>query len=93
MSSSAIKRCSISKQRGAEISSKLMPPKVGAIDGSAVLGLGNVGPLASKPVMEGKAVLFKKFADIDGFDIEVDTQEVDEFVQLMQQVLQPLIFL
>lgn len=50
-------------------------------DGSAVLGLGNVGPLASKPVMEGKAVLFKQFADVDVFDIEVDTQDVDEFVQ------------
>jgi len=50
-------------------------------DGSAVLGLGNVGPLAAKPVMEGKGVLFKRFADIDVFNIEVDTQEVDEFVQ------------
>lgn len=50
-------------------------------DGSAVLGLGDVGALASKPVMEGKAVLFKKFADIDVFDIEVGTQDVDEFVQ------------
>jgi malate dehydrogenase (oxaloacetate-decarboxylating)/malate dehydrogenase (oxaloacetate-decarboxylating)(NADP+) len=55
-------------------------------DGSAVLGLGNVGPLASKPVMEGKAVLFKKFADIDVFDIEVDTQEVDEFVQTVKNI-------
>ena len=43
-------------------------------DGSAVLGLGNVGALAGKPVMEGKAVLFKLFADIDVFDIEVDAQ-------------------
>lgn len=50
-------------------------------DGSAVLGLGNVGPLAAKPVMEGKGVLFKQFADIDVFNIEVDTQDVDEFVQ------------
>ncbi|MDX1607378.1 MAG: NAD-dependent malic enzyme, partial [Candidatus Competibacterales bacterium] len=41
-------------------------------NGTAVLGLGNIGPLASKPVMEGKAVLFKQFADIDVFDIEVD---------------------
>ncbi len=55
-------------------------------DGSAVLGLGNVGPLASKPVMEGKAVLFKKFADVDVFDIEVDTQEVDEFVQTVKNI-------
>ncbi|AYQ56190.1 malate dehydrogenase [Bathymodiolus thermophilus thioautotrophic gill symbiont] len=55
-------------------------------DGSAVLGLGNVGPLASKPVMEGKAVLFKKFADIDVFDIEVDTQDVEEFVQTVKNI-------
>jgi malate dehydrogenase (oxaloacetate-decarboxylating)/malate dehydrogenase (oxaloacetate-decarboxylating)(NADP+) len=49
-------------------------------DGSAVLGLGNVGPLAAKPVMEGKAVLFKRFADIDVFNIELATQDVDEIV-------------
>jgi malate dehydrogenase (oxaloacetate-decarboxylating)/malate dehydrogenase (oxaloacetate-decarboxylating)(NADP+) len=55
-------------------------------DGSAVLGLGNVGPLAAKPVMEGKAVLFKKFADIDVFDIEVDTQEVDAFVETVKNI-------
>ena len=46
-------------------------------NGTAVLGLGNIGPLAGKPVMEGKAVLFKKFAGIDVFDIEVDANEVD----------------
>ena len=50
-------------------------------DGSAVLGLGNVGPLAAKPVMEGKAVLFKYFADINAFNIELDTQDVDEIVK------------
>ncbi|SMM97855.1 NADP-dependent malic enzyme [uncultured Candidatus Thioglobus sp.] len=55
-------------------------------DGSAVLGLGDVGALASKPVMEGKAVLFKKFADIDVFDIEVATQDVDEFVQTVKNI-------
>ena len=49
-------------------------------NGTAVLGLGNLGALASKPVMEGKAVLFKRFADIDGIDLEVDTTDVDEFV-------------
>jgi malate dehydrogenase (oxaloacetate-decarboxylating)(NADP+) len=49
-------------------------------NGTAVLGLGNLGALASKPVMEGKAVLFKRFADIDGIDIEVDTNDVDTFV-------------
>ncbi len=48
-------------------------------NGTAVLGLGNLGALASKPVMEGKAVLFKRFADIDGIDIEVDTENVEEF--------------
>jgi malate dehydrogenase (oxaloacetate-decarboxylating)(NADP+) len=53
---------------------------VGVItNGTAVLGLGNIGPLAGKPVMEGKAVLFKKFADIDCFDIEVDAEDVDTF--------------
>ncbi len=50
-------------------------------NGTAVLGLGNIGPLASKPVMEGKAVLFKKFAGIDVYDIEVDATNVDEFVE------------
>ena len=50
-------------------------------DGSAVLGLGNVGALAGKPVMEGKGVLFKRFADIDVFDIEVNCSDPDEFIQ------------
>ena len=49
-------------------------------NGTAVLGLGNIGAGASKPVMEGKAVLFKKFADIDGVDLELDTEDVDRFV-------------
>ncbi|WP_333824935.1 NADP-dependent malic enzyme [Pinisolibacter sp.] len=49
-------------------------------NGTAVLGLGNIGPLASKPVMEGKAVLFKKFADIDVFDIEIDAPTVERMV-------------
>ncbi|MDD7911249.1 NADP-dependent malic enzyme [Pseudovibrio exalbescens] len=49
-------------------------------NGTAVLGLGAIGPLASKPVMEGKAVLFKKFAGVDVFDIEVDERDVDRFV-------------
>ncbi len=49
-------------------------------NGTAVLGLGNIGASASKPVMEGKAVLFKKFADIDGVDLELDTENVDRFV-------------
>ncbi len=49
-------------------------------DGSAVLGLGNIGPLASKPVMEGKSVLFKKFAHVDAFDIELDVHTIEEIV-------------
>jgi malate dehydrogenase (oxaloacetate-decarboxylating)(NADP+) len=52
-------------------------------NGSAVLGLGNIGPLASKPVMEGKAVLFKKFAGIDVFDIEIDAKDVDRMVEVV----------
>ncbi len=52
-------------------------------NGTAVLGLGNIGPLASKPVMEGKAVLFKKFAAIDVFDIEIDANEVDRIVDVV----------
>ena len=48
-----------------------------------MLGLGAIGPLASKPVMEGKAVLFKKFAGIDVFDIEVDATEIDRFVEVV----------
>lgn len=50
-------------------------------NGTAVLGLGNIGPLASKPVMEGKSVLFKKFANIDSIDIEVDETDVNRFVE------------
>ncbi len=53
-------------------------------NGTAVLGLGNIGPLASKPVMEGKAVLFKKFAGIDVFDIEVDADTVDKMVATVE---------
>ncbi|MCS5594041.1 MAG: NADP-dependent malic enzyme [Porticoccaceae bacterium] len=57
---------------------------VGVItNGTAVLGLGNIGPLASKPVMEGKAVLFKKFANIDVFDIEINETDVDKLVDII----------
>ena len=52
-------------------------------NGTAVLGLGNIGPLASKPVMEGKAVLFKKFAGIDVFDIEIDSPGIDDMVKVI----------
>jgi malate dehydrogenase (oxaloacetate-decarboxylating)(NADP+) len=50
-------------------------------NGTAILGLGNIGPLAGKPVMEGKACLFKKFADIDVFDLELDARETDKFIE------------
>jgi malate dehydrogenase (oxaloacetate-decarboxylating)(NADP+) len=52
-------------------------------NGTAVLGLGAIGALASKPVMEGKAVLFKKFADIDVFDIEVDERDPQQFIEVV----------
>jgi malate dehydrogenase (oxaloacetate-decarboxylating)(NADP+) len=55
-------------------------------NGTAVLGLGNIGPLAAKPVMEGKAVLFKKFADIDCFDLEVKSGSIDDFVKVVQSL-------
>ncbi len=55
-------------------------------DGSAVLGLGDMGPLAAKPVMEGKAVLFKHFAGVDVFDIEVATKDPDEFVETVVRI-------
>ncbi len=53
-------------------------------NGTAVLGLGDIGPLAGKPVMEGKGVLFKRFADIDVFDIELDCRDPDEFVKIVK---------
>jgi malate dehydrogenase (oxaloacetate-decarboxylating)(NADP+) len=55
-------------------------------NGTAVLGLGNIGPEASKPVMEGKALLFKIFADIDVFDIEINTENVEEFIQTVKNI-------
>jgi len=57
-------------------------------NGTAVLGLGDIGPLAGKPVMEGKGVLFKRFADLDVFDIEVDTHDPDEFIRTVK-LLEP----
>ncbi|MCR9149715.1 MAG: NADP-dependent malic enzyme [Rhodobacteraceae bacterium] len=53
-------------------------------NGSAILGLGNLGALASKPVMEGKAVLFKRFADVNAIDIELDTEDADEIIQAVR---------
>src|SRR3954463_1643436 len=55
-------------------------------NGTAVLGLGNIGPEASKPVMEGKAVLFKKYAGIDSFDIEIAETDPDEFIKIVKSL-------
>tara|TARA_R100000935_G_scaffold13736_2_gene27433 strand:- start:9584 stop:11881 length:2298 start_codon:yes stop_codon:yes gene_type:complete len=55
-------------------------------NGTAVLGLGNIGPEASKPVMEGKGLLFKIFADIDVFDIEVNTEDIDTFIETVKNI-------
>src|SRR6476469_9224296 len=55
-------------------------------NGTAVLGLGDIGPEASKPVMEGKGVLFKIFADIDVFDIEINEKDPDKFVQIVKSL-------
>ena len=55
-------------------------------NGTAVLGLGNIGALASKPVMEGKSVLFKKFAAVDSFDIEVDETDIDKFCEIVKAI-------
>ena len=57
-------------------------------NGTAVLGLGNIGAAASKPVMEGKAVLFKKFADVDGIDLEIDTEDTEKFIDAVS-LLEP----
>ena len=57
-------------------------------NGTAILGLGNLGALASKPVMEGKAVLFKRFADVDSIDIEVDTEDAQQFIDAVE-LLEP----
>lgn len=55
-------------------------------DGSAVLGLGNIGPYAGLPVMEGKAVLFKEFANVDAFPIMLDTQDPDEIIDIVKKI-------
>ena len=55
-------------------------------NGTAVLGLGDIGPLASKPVMEGQGLLFKIFADIDVFDIEIDAKNIDDFVNTVKNI-------
>ncbi len=55
-------------------------------NGTAVLGLGDIGAMAGKPVMEGKGLLFKTFADIDVFDIEVDTKDTDQFIETVKNI-------
>ncbi len=55
-------------------------------NGTAILGLGNLGPMASKPVMEGKSVLFKRFADIDSFDVEVNTTDAEDFIRTVRNI-------
>jgi malate dehydrogenase (oxaloacetate-decarboxylating)(NADP+) len=55
-------------------------------DGTAVLGLGNIGPLAGKPVMEGKGVLFKRFADVDVFDLEINSSNTDDFIKIVKSL-------
>uniref|UniRef100_UPI003D0CE3E4 diguanylate cyclase n=1 Tax=Arcobacter sp. TaxID=1872629 RepID=UPI003D0CE3E4 len=55
-------------------------------NGTAVLGLGDLGAVAGKPVMEGKGLLFKIFADVDVFDIEVDTKDIDKFVETVKEI-------
>lgn len=56
-------------------------------NGTAVLGLGDIGPEAAKPVMEGKSLLFKIFADIDSIDIELNTKDIDKFVETVKNAL------
>ncbi|MEO1474219.1 MAG: NADP-dependent malic enzyme, partial [Pseudomonadota bacterium] len=55
-------------------------------NGTAILGLGDLGAMASKPVMEGKSVLFKRFADVDSIDIEVTTKDVEEFITTVRNI-------
>ena len=59
-------------------------------NGTAILGLGNLGALASKPVMEGKVVLFKRFADVNSIDLEVGTEDPDEFIGAVKFLAPPL---
>ncbi len=77
--------CELIVEDPAEASSMTSRANLVAVitNGTAVLGLGNIGPLASKPVMEGKAVLFKKFADVDVFDIEIDENDPDKLIDIV----------
>lgn len=77
--------CELIQQDPSEVSNMTARGNLVAVitNGTAVLGLGDIGPLASKPVMEGKGVLFKKFADIDVFDIEIDEKDTDRLVDII----------
>jgi len=77
----------IAKDAAAALDYTMRGNLVGVItNGTAVLGLGDIGPLAGKPVMEGKAVLFKRFADVDAFDIEVDEKNPERFVEVVKSL-------
>ena len=77
--------CELIVEDPAEASSMTSRANLVAVitNGTAVLGLGNIGPLAAKPVMEGKGVLFKKFADVDVFDIEIDENDPDKRIHIV----------
>jgi malate dehydrogenase (oxaloacetate-decarboxylating)(NADP+) len=77
--------CELIQENPAEVSNVTSRGNLVAVitNGTAVLGLGDIGPLASKPVMEGKAVLFKKFADVDVFDIEINEKDTDKLVDII----------
>lgn len=77
--------CELIQENPAEVSNMTSRANLVAVitNGTAVLGLGDIGPLASKPVMEGKAVLFKKFADVDVFDIEINERDTDKLVDII----------
>ena len=62
-------------------------------DGTAVLGLGDIGPLAAMPVMEGKAILFKEFAGVDAFPICLDTKDTEEIIETVKRILHALVVL
>ena len=77
------------KERAYELTTKKNTVAV-ISDGSAVLGLGNIGPEAAMPVMEGKAALFKRFAGVDSIPLVLDTQDTEEIIQTVKFWLQPL---
>src|ERR1700755_1310793 len=83
--------CTEIAKNPAEAASLTLPPNLVAVisNGTAVLALGTIGPLASKPVMEGKAGLFKKFAGIDVFDIEIEERDPEKLVEIIAALEPP----